>query len=165
MTIRILLVDDEESDIIQFKRAARKAGVQRRIEVRRSGRDALGLLASQTNQSPAEGEYLLVSDLNMPIMMGTELVARLRELGLAGLPAFILSSSDSIRDIEEALSSGANGYILKCVPEAEYLSAVRWLDGCCSCIDDGRIIDGGADCETGRPSPVVAGPVLYGAHH
>ncbi len=156
MTISILLVDDEETDIIRFKRAARKAGVQRRIEVCKSAPEALGVLVAHESLPAAEAPYFLVSDLKMPIMMGTELVARLRNhLGLKNTPAFILSSSDSARDIGEALSSGANGYILKCESDAEYLDIVRWLDECCDEIDSGRPLRG-----AGRlPAQVVAGPV------
>ena len=139
MTISMLVVDDEETDVIRFKRAARKAGVQRRIEICKGGAEAFRLLASQATRSTSDSDYLLVSDLKMPVMRGTELVARLRgELGLAELPAFILSSSDSIADIEDALSSGANGYILKCKSEADYLEVVRWLEDCCCQIERGH---------------------------
>lgn len=160
MTISMLVVDDEEADVIRFKRAARKAGVQRRIEICRGGAEAFGLLASQAKQSTSDPGYLLVSDLKMPLMRGTELVARLRaELGLSELPAFILSSSDSIADIEDALSSGANGYILKCESEAEYLNVVRWLDDCCCQIERGRPLTDEAVFSEGRPSQIIAGPV------
>jgi CheY-like chemotaxis protein len=159
MTISILLVDDEESDIIRFKRAARKAGVQRRIEVCNSAADALDTLASPVHEPPARAPYFLVSDLKMPLMMGTELVARLRnELGLKDTPAFILSSSDAVEDIGEALASGANGYIVKAESDADYLDVVRWLDDCCSRIDGGKHLSGG---QGGHPPQVVAGPVAY----
>ena len=160
MTFNMLVVDDEEADVIRFKRAARKAGVQRRIEIRRGGAEAFGLLASQKPETADPG-YLLVSDLKMPVMRGTELVARLRaELGLLELPAFILSSSDSVVDVEEALSSGANAYILKCESEADYLNVVRWLDGCCGQFERGHSLKDAASFSEGRPSQVIAGPVL-----
>ena len=50
MTFNMLVVDDEEADVIRFKRAARKAGVQRRIEIRRGGAEAFGLLASKKDR-------------------------------------------------------------------------------------------------------------------
>ncbi len=157
MTISILLVDDEETDIIRFKRAARKAGVQRRIEVCRNGAEALDALASAGSQPPAAAAYFLVSDLKMPLMMGTELVARLRtELGLKSTPAFILSSSDAAKDVEEALANGANGYIVKCESEPEYLDVVRWLDECCRQIDNGSPLAADPDVQ---PPQVIAGPV------
>jgi CheY-like chemotaxis protein len=158
MTISILLVEDEETDIIRFKRAARKVGVQRPIEVCRNGAEALDALGSTGSKRPAAAPYLLVSDLKMPLMMGTELVARLREqLGHKNTPAFILSSSDAAEDIDEALANGANGYIVKGESEAEYLDVVRWLDECC------RQIDGGKPLAATRkvPPQVVAGPVNY----
>ncbi len=162
MTISMLVVDDEETDVIQFKRAARKAGMQRRIEICRGGAEAFRLLAAQATRSTSDPGYLLVSDLKMPVMRGTELVARLRdELGLAELPAFILSSSDSISDIEDALSSGANGYILKCETEAEYLEVVRWLEDCCCQIERGHSLTDETYCSPGRPPQVIAGPVAY----
>lgn len=159
MTISILLVDDEETDIIRFKRAARKAGVQRRIEVCKSAPEALAVLSSAKTQPAERAPYFLVSDLKMPLMMGTELVARLRkQLGLMDTPAFILSSSASSMDIGEAISSGANGYIVKCESEKEYLEIVRWLDERCRQIDDGQPLTGGSSAQ---PRQVVAGPVAY----
>jgi len=158
MTINILLVDDEETDIIRFQRAARKAGLQRRIEVCKSAPEALAVLASAQSQ-PQGSPYLLLSDLKMPLMMGTELVSRLRnQLGLKDTPAFILSSSDAAEDIGGAISSGANGYIVKCESEKEYLDVVRWLDESCRQFDEGKPLAG----EPGaRPPQVVAGPVPY----
>ena len=101
----------------------------------------------------------------MPVMRGTELVARLRgELGLAELPAFVLSSSDSIADIEDALSSGANGYILKCESEADYL-VVRWLEECCRQIERGCSLTDETDFSKSRPSQLIAGPVAYRSYH
>jgi CheY-like chemotaxis protein len=154
MTISILLVEDEEPDIIRFMRAARKAGVQRRIEVCRSAPEALGLLASPESPAGCEDAYFILSDLKMPLMMGTEFVERLRmQLGRKDTPAFIISSSDSAKDIDEALASGANGYIVKCDSEPDYLNVIRWLDECCDKIDSGMPL-----CGAGRPPQVVAGP-------
>ena len=162
MTISMLVVDDEEADVIRFRRAARKAGVQRRIEICRGGAEAFRLLAAQAGRSTSDSGYLLVSDLKMPAMRGTELVARLRdELGLAELPAFILSSSDTISDIQDALCSGANGYILKCESEAEYLEVVRWLDDCCCQIERGHSLANETYFSASRPSQVIVGPVAY----
>jgi CheY-like chemotaxis protein len=162
MTISMLVVDDEETDVIRFKRAARKAGVQRRIEICRGGAEAFGLLAAQAEHSTSDPGYLLVSDLKMPVIRGTELVARLRgELGLAELPAFILSSSDSIADIEDALCNGANGYILKCESEADYLDVVRWLEDCCCQIEHGHSLTNETYFSTSRPPQVIVGPVAY----
>jgi CheY-like chemotaxis protein len=154
MTISILLVDDEETDIIRFKRAARKAGVQRPIEVCRNGHEALELLASLELPAAGKDAYFVLSDLKMPLMMGTELVERLRnELGRKHTPAFIISSSDSAKDIGDALASGASGYIVKCESEPDYLDVIRWLDECCRKIDSGAPL-----CGAGRPPQVVAGP-------
>ncbi len=164
MTISMLVVEDEEADIIRFRRAARKAGVTRTIDVRRSGAEAFELLASQAKQS-GEPAYLLVSDLKMPVMRGTELVARVRrELGLSDLPAFILSSSDSSGDIEEALAKGANGYISKCKSEAEYLNIVKWLEDCCCRIEQGSGFADEGHSDTSRPPQIIVAPPRQSYH-
>ncbi len=165
MTISMLVVEDEEADIIRFRRAARKAKVTRAIEVCRSGPEALKLLASQAKQSAREPAYLLVSDLKMPVMKGTELVARVRsELGLSDLPTFILSSSDSSGDIEEALAKGANGYISKCESEAEYLDIVKWLEGCCCRIEQGSGLTDERHSDASRPPQIIVAPTSQSYH-
>jgi CheY-like chemotaxis protein len=136
--------------------------VQRRIEICRGGAEALGLLAAQAERSTSDSGYLLVSDLKMPVMRGSELIARLRdELGLAELPAFILSSSESNSDIEDALHSGANGYILKCESEADYLEVVRWLEDCCCQVERGHSLTDETCFSASRPPQVIMGPVAY----
>lgn len=167
MTMSMILVEDEECDVIRFKRAARKAGLKRRVDVCRSAAEALERLSGQADEQrlPQAG-YLLVSDLKMPVMRGTELVARLRrELGLCNLPAFILSSSDASSDVEDALASGANGYILKCESEEDYLSMMRWLDECCGEIEQGRCLEEESWFPKDRPPQLIAGPVAYRKVH
>jgi DNA-binding NarL/FixJ family response regulator len=81
------------------------------------------------------------------------------------MAAFILSSSDSIGDIEDALSSGANGYLLKCESEADYLDVVRWLEECCRQIERGGSLTDETDFSKSRPSQLIAGPVAYRSYH
>ena len=146
MAISMLVVDDEIRCYSDLKGRRRKAGLQRPIEICRGGAVAFASLLLRSRSASIGAEtHPLVSDLQMPVMRGTELVARLRgELGPRNSPRLVLSSSDAIGDIEDALSSGANGYQqqLKCESKADYLDVVRWLDECCRQIECGCSLTG-----------------------
>jgi DNA-binding NarL/FixJ family response regulator len=67
---------------------------------------------------------IVLMDLLMPRMTGTEAVARIRtEFPMARI--LILSTSDGDDDVFRALQAGAAGYILKSSPGEQLLPAIR----------------------------------------
>jgi DNA-binding NarL/FixJ family response regulator len=80
--------------------------------------DGLGLVA----QNPDLDIVLL--DIAMPGMDGFQAIAEFGRLR-PELPVIVLSSSESAKDVREALSQGALGYIPKSANQQTLLSAVR----------------------------------------
>ncbi|MBT3343125.1 MAG: HDOD domain-containing protein [Gemmatimonadetes bacterium] len=72
-----------------------------------NGQEALGLLDARVVD-------LLLTNWNMPVMDGLELVRRLRErVENARLPILMFSTRSSRKDVVEALKVGVNGYLAK----------------------------------------------------
>ena len=79
---------------------------------------AIGLqLAAQLNPS------IIVLDLGLPEMQGTEVIQRVREWGR--MPIIVLSARSDESDKIEALDLGANDYVMKPFSTAELLARIR----------------------------------------
>ena len=112
MTIRILLVDDHT-----LFRSGLKALLSRQDDFEIVGEASDGLegvkLAEQLKPD------LVLLDLDMPIMNGTEALAQM----LAGnreLPVVMLTVSEDAEDLKEAFVLGARGYLVENI-DADYL--------------------------------------------
>ncbi|MGO8766957.1 MAG: response regulator transcription factor [Limisphaerales bacterium] len=77
---------------------------------------------------PQENPSVVLMDINMPGMSGIECVRRLKPQ-MAGTQFVMLTVYEDPDHIFKALSSGASGYLLKRIPRAELLAAVKDVHG------------------------------------
>ena len=110
----ILLVDDEVSIQRAMAPLLRSRGYT--VAVAGTGRDALHLFESERPQ-------LVILDLGLPEMDGTEVCRKLRER--AETPILILSARGAERDKVAALDHGADDYVTKPFGPEELLARVR----------------------------------------
>jgi DNA-binding NarL/FixJ family response regulator len=118
MTIRVVLVDDQELVRAGFRMVL---GSQPDIEVvgeASNGGDALRLLA----RTPTD---VVVMDVRMPVMDGVEATRRLVAAAPDGPRVLVLTTFDTDEDAFAALNAGASGFLLKNVPPEEMLTAIR----------------------------------------
>ena len=103
--IRILFIDDDEMVLQLMAKAATLLGCQPLLSS--SPRQALALAA---REDPA----LIMVDMRMQEMDGTEFVRELRRLPLiAHLPVILFSAGIGLSDKDEAMRAGANGFLQK----------------------------------------------------
>lgn len=115
MAKTILVVDDSAiaREMITFALNDEGYGVISAVH----GRDALNKLSITTAD-------LVITDLDMPVMNGTELVKQLRSsTGYAHMPIIMMISSYHEREKEEVTLAGASGCLVKPV-SANYLALV-----------------------------------------
>jgi two-component system KDP operon response regulator KdpE len=111
---RVLIVEDEP-EIVRFLRAAlTSAGYESRV----AGNGADGLREAAT--LPPD---LVILDLGLPDMDGTEVTRRLREW--SKVPIVVLSARGQERDKIEALDAGADDYLTKPFAVGELLARLR----------------------------------------
>lgn len=128
----ILLVDDDEVDVLMFRRALAKTAPAYPLAVVREGQQAVDYLAgegafSDRRRHPLPAYVLL--DLKLPRRSGLEVLAWMRTTdGVKGIPVTILSGSAEGDDIERSRALGIDEYLVKPADFAELLSMVEELD-------------------------------------
>ena len=76
---------------------------------------------------PANRPDVVLMDINLPGMLGTECVRRLKDLA-PNLPVLMLTVYEDSEQIFKSLMSGATGYLLKRTPKDKLLEAIREVD-------------------------------------
>lgn len=123
--LTILLVDDDEIDIMNVRRALAKNELDANLFTANDGVEALELLRGGT--VPAERRLILL-DLNMPRMSGLEFLRELRaDPALRANIVIVLTTSDEERDLVEAYHLNVAGYLLKPVSFTEFVALVGRL--------------------------------------
>jgi CheY-like chemotaxis protein len=129
--INILLVEDDEVDIMNVKRAFKKVHIANPIYLANNGLEALKILRSdqaKVPNIPAE-ERLVLLDLNMPKMGGIEFLQELRsDPQLRATPVVVMTTSNQDQDRVEAYNLNVVGYILKPVTFAKFVEIVAALN-------------------------------------
>ena len=114
--LNILLVEDDEVDVMNVKRAFKKHNITNPLYVAGNGIEALAMLRENGDQPLAIPlkRRLILLDLNMPKMGGIEFLHELRsDPALRPLPVIVLTTSNQDRDRVEAYNLNVAGYILK----------------------------------------------------
>jgi CheY-like chemotaxis protein len=129
--INVLLVEDDEVDVMNVRRAFKKNKITNPIYVAGNGLEALAMLRSQDGKNPIvpTARRLILLDINMPKMNGLEFLHQLRaDPELKPTPVIILSTSDEDRDRVEAYNFNVAGYILKPVTFSNFSNVMLTLN-------------------------------------
>jgi CheY-like chemotaxis protein len=113
----ILLAEDEEDYVLLIEKAFREAKIENPFYVVSTGMELMAYLKGEGKYANRD-EYplpdLLMLDIKLPGFTGLECLGWLRsQPGLAGLRVLILTSSDHMRDVNDAYRLGANSFLLK----------------------------------------------------
>jgi CheY-like chemotaxis protein len=124
--LNILLVEDDEVDVMNVRRAFKKNHIANPLWVAGNGLEALEMLRG--GEIPRERRLVLL-DLNMPRMNGIEFLRELRaDAELHATPVVVLTTSDDERDRVEAFNLNVAGYILKPVTFLSFVEAMATLN-------------------------------------
>lgn len=129
--INILLVEDDEVDVMNVKRAFKKYRITNPLYVAGNGIEALKMLNPHNGKSPEvpKNRRLILLDLNMPKMNGLEFLHKIREDdALKRTPVIVLTTSDEDKDRIEAYNLNVAGYILKPVTFANFADVMVALN-------------------------------------
>jgi CheY-like chemotaxis protein len=113
----ILVAEDDEDYVILIRQVFQKAHVPNPIHVVWNGEEAISYLKGEGKYSNRD-EYplpdIFLLDLKMPRVNGFEVLKWVRaQPNLSPLRILVLTSSDEIRDVNEAYQLGANSFLVK----------------------------------------------------
>ena len=117
-SLNILLVEDDEVDVMNVRRAFDKNHITNPLFVASNGLEGLEKLRS--GEVP-QGRRIVLLDLNMPKMNGIEFLRELRsDPALAPTPVVVLTTSNNDRDKIDAFNLNVAGYLVKPVTFTEF---------------------------------------------
>src|SRR5687768_8604295 len=124
--LNILLVEDDEVDVMNVRRAFERNNVTNPLYVAGNGLEALAMLRDGT--VPRERRLILL-DLNMPKMNGIEFLQALRaDPDLASTPVVVLTTSNDEQDKSDAYHLNVAGYMLKPVTFSSFCERMATFD-------------------------------------
>lgn len=124
--INLLLVDDDEVDVLNVKRALARGRITNQIWVASDGHEALAVLRGQ--ELPRERRLVLL-DINMPRMNGIEMLRELRaDPALQMTSVVMLTTSNDDRDRIESFRLNVAGYLLKPVTFVSFVELMVALN-------------------------------------
>jgi CheY-like chemotaxis protein len=127
--INILLIEDDEVDVMNVKRAFKKNNITNPLYVAANGLEALDILRGQGTPTIPRERRLILLDLNMPKMNGIEFLRELRlDPELKPIPVIVLTTSNEDRDKVEAYNLNVAGYILKPVTFSNFVQTMATLN-------------------------------------
>jgi CheY-like chemotaxis protein len=111
---RILIVEDNKSDVFLIQEAIGACGLQADIEIVRDGQSAVTYFEKVDEHQTDACPDLILLDMNLPKRSGDEVLKHLRtSTNCRHSKVLIVSSSDAPQDREAVETSGVAGYFRK----------------------------------------------------
>ncbi|HEY9638924.1 MAG TPA: response regulator [Coleofasciculaceae cyanobacterium] len=127
--INVLLVEDDEVDVMNVKRAFKRNNITNPLYVASNGLEALEMLRGEGARAVPNSRRLILLDLNMPKMGGIEFLHQLRsDAQLRMTPVIVLTTSNQDKDRVEAYNLNVAGYILKPVTFSNFAEVMSTLN-------------------------------------
>ncbi|MET0026912.1 MAG: response regulator [Candidatus Thiodiazotropha sp.] len=115
---QVLLVDDSTTILLSMGDILAKAGFN--VEKASNGKEALSKLQGGLKPN------LVITDLNMPMMNGLDLIKEARKLpGMRFTPILMLTTESQLSMREEGKKAGATGWLVKPVQPDQLLGVVK----------------------------------------
>lgn len=124
--VKILMVEDDHGHAKLIEKNIRRANISNEIVHFDAGQPALDYLFSE--EVLANGPLLILLDLNLPDMQGTDILAEVkRDDRLKRAPVVVLTTTDDKTEIQRCYDLGCNVYITKPVDYESFAAAIRQL--------------------------------------
>jgi two-component system, response regulator len=128
---KILLIEDNPSDVALTRRALEKARIANPLVVVEDGQEAVDYLfgaGAHTGRDATDHPMLTLLDLKLPKIPGLEVLRRIRADTITRrMPVVVLTSSNEDQDVATSYDLGINSYIRKPVDFNQFAQAVEKL--------------------------------------
>ncbi|WP_380788130.1 response regulator [Sphingomonas sp. R86521] len=128
-TVGIVMIEDDEGHARLIEKNIRRAGISNGIRHFTDGTTALDFLFNAPEGPALNGPALILLDLNLPDMSGTDILVRIKAEGspLRRTPVVVLTTTDDKIEIQRCYDLGCNVYITKPVNYESFATAIRQL--------------------------------------
>ena len=124
--VDIVMIEDDEGHARLIRKNLERAGLSNKVNHFASGTAALEFLFGEGR--PDGRPLLVLLDLNLPDMRGTDILARLKEHeALRRTPVIVLTTTDDQREIQRCYDLGCNAYVTKPLSYEGFANAIRQL--------------------------------------
>ena len=126
--VGIIMIEDDAGHARLIEKNIRRAGISNDIRHFTDGTSALDFLFNDQHGPAHNGPALILLDLNLPDMSGTDILTRIKaEPGLKRTPVVVLTTTDDKVEIQRCYDLGCNVYITKPVNYQSFADAIRQL--------------------------------------
>lgn len=126
--VTIVMIEDDEGHARLIERNIRRAGISNEIRHFTDGASGLAFIFEGVDGPLANGPALVLLDLNLPDMSGTDILAKIKaEPVLRRMPVVVLTTTDDKVEIQRCYDLGCNVYITKPVNYESFADAIRQL--------------------------------------
>lgn len=126
--LNILLVEDDDVAAESVVRSLKKVSPEIPVTVAANGQEALDLIEDNSRKKTIGVPFLILLDLNMPVMNGFEFLNVIRNSEkYRDLVVFILTTSNSDYDVTRAYSKNVAGYMVKSAVGPQFAKLARLL--------------------------------------
>ncbi len=126
--VTIVMIEDDEGHARLIERNIRRAGISNHVRHFSDGTTALEFLFNGADGPNMNGPALILLDLNLPDMSGTDILAKIKsQPKLKRTPVVVLTTTDDKAEIQRCYDLGANVYVTKPVDYEAFADAIRQL--------------------------------------
>ncbi|MDQ1157501.1 CheY-like chemotaxis protein [Sphingomonas sp. SORGH_AS 950] len=128
-SVGIVMIEDDEGHARLIEKNIRRAGILNDIRHYTDGTSALDYLFNAPDGPAKNGPALVLLDLNLPDMSGTDILAKIKAENspLKRTPVVVLTTTDDKVEIQRCYDLGCNVYITKPVNYENFAQAIRQL--------------------------------------
>ena len=127
--VEVLLAEDDPGDVLLVRESFQDHKVGNTLTVVSDGVEAMALRRREGRYADAARPDLVILDLNLPRMNGTEVPAEIKsDQGLKSIPVVVLTTSEAADDVARSYQLHANAYITKPVDFERFRQIVHQID-------------------------------------
>ena len=126
----ILIAEDDEGHAELIVEGLIESGVRNNLIRFSNGEEVWQFLSTPNSKAGRDKNrnYLLLLDINMPVMDGIEVLTRIKsDAELKDIPIIMLTTTDDPREVEACYKLGCNIYITKPVDFNKFTETLRHL--------------------------------------
>lgn len=127
--LNVLLVEDDDVAAESVVRSLRKISKHINVVLAENGKIALEILRNEDEGSQIDSPFLVLLDLNMPVMNGFEFLEHVRhDEKLSRVVIFILTTSNDDKDKARAYDNHVAGFMVKSSVGPQFSKLATLLD-------------------------------------